>query len=95
MGIVESKLDLYTIQFLILQPYLLASIMFAMDMARGSSTWFCSTTWGKTLAGHQHPPYPALQVVEDKDLVVDIEFVVLDEASGGRVGPLNLPHVLP
>ena len=69
--------------------------MLAMDMARGSSTWFCSTTWRKTPAGHRHPPYPALQVVEDEDLVVDVEFVVLDEAGGGRVGLLDLPHVLP
>ena len=37
----------------------------------------------------------ALEVVEDKDLVVDIELVVLDEAGGSGVGPLDLPHVLP
>ena len=37
----------------------------------------------------------ALEVVEDEDLVVDIELVILDEAGGGGVGPLDLPHVLP
>ena len=37
----------------------------------------------------------ALEVVEDKDLVVDIELVILDEAGGSGVGPLYLPHVLP
>ena len=37
----------------------------------------------------------ALEVVEDKDLVVDVELVVLDEAGGSGVGPLDLPHVLP
>ena len=36
----------------------------------------------------------ALEVVEDKDLVVDIELVILDEAGGSGVGPLYLPHVL-
>ena len=37
----------------------------------------------------------ALEVVEDKDLVVNIELVILDEAGGSGVGPLYLPHVLP
>ena len=29
------------------------------------------------------------------DVVVQIVLVVLDEAGGGGVGPLDLPHVLP
>ena len=39
-------------------------------------------------------PHPALQVVPDKDLVVDVELVVLDKGGRGRVGPLDLAHVL-
>ena len=40
-------------------------------------------------------PHLPLQVVEDEDLVVDVQLVVLDEAGGGGVRPLDLPHVLP
>ena len=39
--------------------------------------------------------YPALKIIEDVDLVVDVELVVLHEAGCVRVGFLDFSHELP
>ena len=39
--------------------------------------------------------HPALQVIEDIYLVVYVQLVVLHEAGGLGVGPLDFPHELP